>query len=49
MKDIDVDDSSFLALAMALNYPIWSDDGHFKKQDVVTVYTTNEFLKLLKI
>jgi predicted nucleic acid-binding protein len=49
MRDIDIDDSPFLALAMALNCSIWSNDGHFKKQDVVNVYTTNKILNFLKL
>ena len=31
MKNIDLDDSPFLALAMMLNAPIWSNDRHFKE------------------
>jgi len=49
MKDIDIANSPLLALTMALNCPIWSNNGHFKKHNMVTVYTTNEFMKLLKI
>src|SRR3990172_9856332 len=33
LKDIDITDSPFLALALALNCSIWSNDGHFKQQD----------------
>jgi len=39
--------SSLLALAMSLNCPIWSNDGHFKKQHVVKAYTTRELMNLL--
>lgn len=42
LKDIDITDSPFLALALALNCSIWSNDGHFKQQDKVRVYTTKE-------
>ena len=48
MKSLDVNDSPFLALAMALNCPIWSNDGDLKKQNIVKVYTTQEILELLK-
>ncbi len=41
-KDIDITDSPFLALALALNCKIWSNDGHFKQQDKVEVHTTKE-------
>jgi predicted nucleic acid-binding protein len=42
LRDIDITDSPFLALALALNCSIWSNDGHFKLQDQVGVYTTKE-------
>ena len=42
LKDIDITDSPFLALALALNCSIWSNDGHFKQQDKAGVYTTRE-------
>ena len=45
--EIDIDDAPFLALAMSLNCPIWSNDGHFKKQHVVKAYTTRELMNLL--
>jgi predicted nucleic acid-binding protein len=35
-------DIPFLALAMEMNIPIWSNDEHFKKQDEVKVFTTEE-------
>jgi len=47
MSEIDIDDSPFLALAMSLNCPIWSNDGHFKRQDVVKAFTTRELMNLL--
>jgi predicted nucleic acid-binding protein len=47
MKNIDLDDSPFLALAMMLNAPIWSNDRHFKRQKAVAVFTTKEILPLL--
>ncbi len=47
LKDIDVTDSPFLALALDLNCPIWSNDGHFKQQDRVEVHTTKELIKTI--
>lgn len=51
MKDVDVSDSPFLALAMTLNCSIWSNDKHFKKQRKVKAYGTEalirEFIKEL--
>lgn len=40
------EDASFLALAMHLCLPLWSNDAGFKKQNAVTVYATHELLKL---
>ena len=48
MKEIDITDSPFLASALALNCLIWSNDGHFKQQNLVKVYTTKEILELLR-
>jgi len=42
LRNIDITDSPFLALAMALVCSIWSNDGHFKQQDKVVVYTTKD-------
>ena len=42
------DDIDFLALAIKLKLPIWSNDFHLKKQSKIKVYTTKEFLDLLK-
>jgi len=47
MKNIDVTDSTFLALAFALDCPIWSNDKHFKKQNLVKAYTTKEILQII--
>ncbi|WP_456478242.1 PIN domain-containing protein [Geoglobus ahangari] len=48
LRDVDIYDAPFLALAMALNCPIWSNDGDLKKQSVVRVYTTREIVELLE-
>jgi predicted nucleic acid-binding protein len=42
LGNIDITDSPFLALALTLNCSIWSNDGHFKQQDKVIVYTTKD-------
>ncbi|MEK6951667.1 MAG: PIN domain-containing protein [Nanoarchaeota archaeon] len=45
----DPDDIDFLALALSINSPIWSNDLHFKKQRLAKVFTTEElFNKMLK-
>ena len=48
MKGIDITDSPFLALALTLNCPIWSNDGHFKQQNLAKAYTTKGILELLR-
>ncbi len=49
LKGIDITDSPFLALALSLDCSVWSNDGHFKQQDIVEVYTTKELVKMSKI
>jgi len=46
MKKIDEKDTPFLALAMQLSCPIWSNDNHFKEQQVIEVYTTSEIVEM---
>jgi predicted nucleic acid-binding protein len=48
MKNIDEKDTPFLALALQLKCPVWSNDKHFKKQSIAEVYTTEKILKHLK-
>lgn len=40
-------DAPFLALALKLDIPIWSNDKHFKEQSAVKVYTVSELKDLL--
>ncbi len=49
LRDIDITDSPFLALALALNCRIWSNDGHFKQQDRIEVCTTKELIKSIGV
>ena len=49
MKEVDVTDSPFLALALALGSPIWTNDAHLKQQNLVDVYTTEKVLELLQL
>lgn len=44
----DPDDKQYLALALKLNVPIWSNDPHFKEQSVVKVFTTEELNDFLE-
>lgn len=47
LKGIDITDSPFLATALTLDCPLWTNDGHFKQQTLVEVYTTKELIELL--
>lgn len=49
VKDItdDQDDIEYLALALKLNCPLWSEDKDMKKQSRINVFTTAELLKIL--
>lgn len=40
-------DVPFLALALELNIPLWSNDLHFKEQSLVKVFNTEELKKFL--
>ena len=44
----DVDDVSFLALALSLNCLIWSDDKHFQEQKRIKILTTKEMRGFLE-
>jgi predicted nucleic acid-binding protein len=48
MKEIDEKDAPFLALAMQLGCPVWSNDRHFQRQKEVRVYTTRDILQLIE-
>jgi predicted nucleic acid-binding protein len=41
----DPDDVAYLALAMYLNCPLWSNDKALQKQSVVKIITTKELVK----
>src|SRR3989344_6204078 len=49
MDKIDSKDTIFIAAALATNSVIWSDDKHFKKQNMVKVITTTELLNLTQL
>jgi predicted nucleic acid-binding protein len=40
-------DIPFLSLALDLGIPIWSNDLHFKKQEKIKVFTTDEIIQFL--
>jgi len=44
----DPDDADFLALAMLLNCPLWSEDKALRKQKDVEVYSSTELSRILE-
>ena len=44
MGHIDKKDVPFIAVALALNASIWSDDEHFVKQNKVKIFKTEDLL-----
>ena len=42
----DEKDAAYLALALRLFLPIWSNDSHFKEQSQIEVFTTKELIEL---
>ncbi len=49
MQNIDTKDAPFIAIGLALNLDgIWSDDGHFFKQNKVKTFSTSDLWTILK-
>ncbi len=48
MKDRDPKDTPFLALALQLVCPLWSNDRHFRDLRQVPLYDTEMLIELLK-
>ena len=44
----DTKDAPYIALALKLDCPLWSNDSALKKQSVIKVYSTAELLQKLK-
>jgi predicted nucleic acid-binding protein len=44
----DPDDVQYLALALKLNCPIWSNDTHLKEQSFIKVFSTKELSEFLE-
>ena len=48
MHDIDVDDTSFIALAISFkNEGIWSEDKDFQRQNAVRIWRTRDLVDML--
>lgn len=45
----DKDDAAYLAVCLAKNMALWSNDKGFKKQDKVIIYTTKELIALFRL
>jgi len=45
MKGVDEKDTPFLALALKLQCPVWSNDKDFRKQNAVEVFTTSHIVE----
>jgi predicted nucleic acid-binding protein len=43
----DDEDTPYLALAIKLQVPIWSNDRHLKEQEKIPVFSTKELVELL--
>ena len=44
MASIDPEDIPFVAAALSLDAPVWSDDTHFEKQNTITVFKTKDMV-----
>ncbi len=44
---IDEDDASYIALALNIKSPIWSNDKDLKKQEKITILSTEDLIKIL--
>ncbi len=45
---IDPKDVPYLALALSMRIPIWSNDPHIKQQSIVEVFTTEDLIEALE-
>ena len=45
----DKEDTSYLALALSKNIPVWSNDEHFKKQSLAEIFNTKELVEKLRL
>jgi predicted nucleic acid-binding protein len=48
MKDRDPKDTPFLALALQLGSPLWSNDKHFNDLQEIVVYSTGSLIEHLR-
>ena len=43
-----IEDAPYIALSLALQVPLWSNDSELKEQSLVKVYTTRELITVLE-
>ncbi len=43
----DIDDAPYLALALKLNCPVWSNDKRLKEQNKVKILSTEDIIEIL--
>ena len=43
----DIDDAPYIALALKINYPIWSNDKRLKEQNKVKILSTEDIIEIL--
>ena len=48
MRERDAKDTPFLALALQLGCPLWSNDRHFQGIEGILVYSTEAFIEFLR-
>ena len=48
MGKIDIKDVVFLAAALALNSPIWTDDKDFERQNIIKIIKTSDLVRLFE-
>ena len=44
----DKDDAAYVAVALKMNIPLWSNDKKLKQQQEIKVYSTKELLEILQ-
>ncbi len=42
----DSEDIDFLAIALSINAPIWSNDPHLKEQSLIKIYSTKNIVEM---
>ena len=43
----DIKDTAYIALALKMKCPVWSNDKTLKNQKIITVYSTSDLIKII--